>query len=151
MTQLFGESGYRSLVGAVCLGLFVLCSNCAWSNELCPRELDTQQTASAVPPGYEVAEDTFGRHQLTYVEVFDGPVEEMASLVPDEMTALESRWLLAGWTDQRGVEVACHYSRTRLVLVKKLPKGVSACVAKYRARSEGLIEGLPEISSFECR
>ena len=118
---------------------------------LCPPELATQQSIASPPAGFEVAEDTYGPHQLNHVEVFDGPVKEMASLVPDVDKGSESRWILGAWSEKRGIEVACHYSRTRLMLVAKAPKGAKACVVKYRPRSEGTIDGYPQIASVECK
>lgn len=138
----------RNTIWPLLLAFF---SNGGWANDLCPPNLKTQQSSSVVPPSYQIAEDTLGPHRLTFVEVYDGPVKEMASLVPDVQKSGESRWVLGQWSEQRGVEVACHYSRTRLILVKRLPKGAKTCVAKYQARSEGLIEGSVQIASFECQ
>ena len=126
-------------------------SNNGWTKNLCPLEVDTQQVASAIPPGYEVAEDTLGPHRLSFVEVYDGPVKEMASLVPDEQKKNESRWVFGKRFTERGIEIACHYSRTRLVLVKKLPNETKRCVVMYRGKSDGLIEGSAQIASFECQ
>jgi hypothetical protein len=134
-----------------CLVFLATFSINGWTKNLCPLEVDTQQAVSTIPPGYEVAEDTLGHHRLTFVEVYDGPVKEMASLVPDEQKSNESRWVFGDWSTQRGIEVACHYSRTRLVLVKKLPKETKLCVARYRAKTDGLREGSAQIASFECQ
>lgn len=136
--------------GGVLSALLAL-AGAAGAANLCPTEIETRQTLVNPPTGFEAADDRLDAHRLTYVEVFDGPYKDRASLVPDEQSARVARWRFGAETQRRGVEIACHYARTRVVLVRPIVKDAKACAVTYRPKAEGTLEGQVLIASFECR
>jgi hypothetical protein len=91
-------------------------------------------------------------HYLSHVTFFDGPVEENASLLPDEETS-HGKTRTARWLFQPGPErpywLACYYSGTSLALSRSLSAELKECTVTYNAAIE--IDGVPEIKSFSCR
>ena len=65
---------------------------------------------------------TFGGDRLEYVKLYDGPVSEMAALIPQD----------GGWklgyrsASKKGFYLACHYGDK--ILEMKLPTGVKSCL-----------------------
>ncbi|GHA73183.1 hypothetical protein GCM10009007_12580 [Formosimonas limnophila] len=121
----------------------------AWSAELCPAEIKTTQNAVDVPTDYEITEAEYGSHRLQSIIVYDGLVKDMASLVPDFQKKNIARWSFSKQSSSQAREVACHYSRTRIVLTKALPVGVESCTATFDPSI--LIDGDSKIKSFNCK
>jgi hypothetical protein len=131
--------------------LFVGAAPCADAEEIrCPEEVKVQQSLEALPAGWQAAADSVP-HRLASVALYDGPVAEGASLVPDEEsergTELTVLWSV-GAPNERGYWLACGYSSTSLRLAKKLPTA-STCRAVYDRSVT--VAGLPSVVSFECR
>ncbi|TDR27832.1 STY0301 family protein [Hydromonas duriensis] len=133
----------------ICALVAVGVSLSAWSAEICPTEIKTTQNAVDVPTGYGVGEDVYGPHRLQSIAVYDGLVKDMASLVPDVQKKSLARWNFSKSSSSQTREIACHYSRTRIVLTKALPVGVQSCTATFDPTI--LIEGSSEIKSFKCK
>ena len=89
--------------------------------------------------------------QLEMVTFYDGPPEEDASLVYDELVegkdATTATWNLP--QSGKGYWVKCRYRGTTLELSKQLPASVSVCRVIYERNSK-LPSGLPAIRSIDC-
>jgi hypothetical protein len=137
MTNKFILKGVCALVLAVSLP--------SWSAEICPAEITTTQAASDIPSGYGVAEDRYGTHRLERVGVYHGLVKDMAELIPNIQKKTASTWKFGKQPKNQVNEVACHYSRTRIVLTKALAVGTKSCTATVDPTIFG------EIKSFTCQ
>jgi len=88
---------------------------------------------------------------LASVTLFDGPPQELASLVPDE-TKVKGR-VLASWqlTPNPGRQywLACGYSGTRITLARALPKDLRTCSVTYDPAVT--LDGLPSIERIACK
>ncbi len=74
------------------------------------------------------------RQPLRYVDVFDGPSEDLATLVPDKAGERGGYWLLDYVYDAgRFVVIHCKYADNQ-VLEVKLPNRVRRCDYKIDAR-----------------
>ena len=118
----------------------------------CPDTVPLASPQLAKPiDGWNVFFDT-APHRLSRVTFFDGPVEDSASLVPDEDTrsgkTRTAKWLLQPKTD-RPYWFACYYSGTSLALARALPAGLTECDVTYNTSVE--IDGMPEIKSISCK
>jgi hypothetical protein len=118
----------------------------------CPESVPLASPQLAKPlEGWSVFFDS-APHRLSRVTFFDGPVEEQASLVPDEETKLAktrtAKWLLQP-KPARPYWLACYYSGTSLALTRPLPAGLKECDVTYNG-SAG-IDGMPEIKSISCK
>jgi hypothetical protein len=97
----------------VTLAMFILCAAAAARAESCPALRDKQPLVS--------------------VDLFDGPVEEMADLVPDASTDSKNHahasWKLGYIYDGgHAVYVKCVYRGAKDALVVKLDRKVENCV-----------------------
>ena len=88
---------------------------------LCPADISTVQTSTAVPEGWEVFVDTTNtRHFLESISLYSGHPRDMASLVPDnegDTSDESSVWTIfpdAG----RSYWVSCKYHDTDIMLIK---------------------------------
>jgi hypothetical protein len=71
---------------------------------------------------------------LRFVEVFDGPVEDLATLVPDRAKARSGHWQLGYVYDAgRTVTIRCKYADDHMQDVK-LEKRVARCEYKIDAK-----------------
>jgi hypothetical protein len=71
---------------------------------------------------------------LRYVDVFDGSVEELATLVPDKAKARSGHWTLGYVYDaKRFVTVRCKYADGKAVDVK-LAERIARCDYKINAK-----------------
>jgi hypothetical protein len=118
----------------------------------CPDTVPLASPQLAKPiEGWKVFFDTTP-HRLSRVTFFDGPVEDSASLVPDEDTRLgktrTAKWLFQP-KPERPYWLACYYSRTSLALSRALPEGLKECDVTYNPSVE--IDGMPEIKSISCK
>ena len=82
---------------------------------------------------------------LYSAEVFDGPPEQLASLIPDASSKGSSTWTLEGSYPQ-GIWLQCTYAGGALTLTRRLPKTPAVCVARYPKLSKGR----PESVLFDC-
>jgi hypothetical protein len=118
----------------------------------CPDSVSLARPQLAKPiEGWNVFVDT-APHRLSRVTFFDGPVEESASLVPDEDTRLgktrTAKWLLQP-KPERPYWLACYYSGTSLALSRALPAGLKECDVTSNTSVE--IDWMPEIKSISCK
>ena len=118
----------------------------------CPAVIDVKkpEMAKEVPGWKPVLES--GRHEVTNVTVYDGPVEEKASLVPNGERKVGKKvqefWKLDA-KNPRGYWLQCHYAATPLTLVRPIPKGATSCVV---TADPGLkLEGFAVIESAICK
>jgi hypothetical protein len=90
-------------------------------------------------------------NQLASVTIFDGPPQELASLVPDQ-THVKGR-VLASWqlTPNAGRQywLACGYSGTRITLARALPGEIRSCSVTYDPKVT--LDGLPSIERIACK
>lgn len=137
-------------IAVVAFLMFCSMQPAAYGADLCPRQIGTEQTLKSLRNGYDVQADTLGASKLTFVEFFDGPPAQLASLVPDKETIRFARWNFVDQDRHGGIWIGCHYSRTRLVMSKKLPIGTQSCLVTYLDAKSGLIEGARQIESIKC-
>jgi hypothetical protein len=102
-------------------------------------------------PGWKAMPEA-GLHEVTNVTVYDGPVEEKASLVPDGERKVGKKvqefWKLDA-KNTRGYWLQCHYAATPLTLVKALPKGATSCLVTADPALKR--EGMAVIESAICK
>jgi hypothetical protein len=118
----------------------------------CPARIELAPPAlTSTPPGWKPRIEPL-THDLISVTVYDGPVEEKASLVPDgaRKSAVRS---VTFWTldpaNSRGYWLQCHYAATALTLIRAVDRGSATC---QLTSNPGLRrEGLPAAESALCR
>lgn len=117
----------------------------------CPPAISTEQRASGpVPGGWEAATDGDASHGLAGITFFAGPPAQQASLVGDERAAGQARRVVTWVLDASETYwVGCSYSRTNVVLQRRLPPGLKRCTVNYDTQVR--IGGLPKILKIECR
>ena len=122
----------------------------------CPATLTVEEQATAPSPEWTVTYSPLPR-ALERVTFFDGPPEEEASLVYDELLDTADGqvavWRL-GTGDpegkERGTWIRCSYAGTRVELSRRLPDGLHECRVTYDPVAASP-SGLPEIRAIECR
>lgn len=118
----------------------------------CPQTIETKpQTLAREAPGWKaVARDS--RHELVSVTVYDGPLEENASLVPDGARKVgkkvEEFWKLDA-RNKRGYWLQCQYAATSLTLVRPASRGATSCVVT--ANPAMTLEGHAVIEAAVCK
>jgi len=118
----------------------------------CPASIELKKPEMAkVVEGWKPVAG-LNRHDLANVTVYDGPVEEKASLVPHgERKAgkmVQESWKLDP-KNTRGYWLQCHYAATPMTLVRAVPKGAASCVV---TADPGLtLEGRAAIESVVCK
>ena len=89
--------------------------------------------------------------ELSGLTVFDGPPEELASLVPDcdseDGKTTTEFWTLAA--NPRGYWITCRYSSTTVTLTRRLPDTARRCEV-VREKEVSFIEGEPVVRSMTC-
>jgi hypothetical protein len=91
-------------------------------------------------------------HRLEQVTFFDGPPEELASLVYDDLKTA-GKQQVAVWNfaaNPRGFWISCAYSGTAVVLSRRLPAGIKTCRVTYD-KTASSAAGLPAIQKIDCR
>ena len=110
----------------------LLLSNLAFPLEIrCPENIETKQTLSKAQDGWDAVVDTLnGRQNLETMELYDGPFEEGAALVPDNESSKKDPY----WTNHtlKGFWVACFYSQSTVRLTKQIPGSVKKCTLRYK-------------------
>lgn len=116
----------------------------------CPMSIRVDQGLTA-----PVADWTAGAEvlptELSGLTLFDGPPEELASLVPDgdsetDKTTTEF-WTLAA--NPRGYWITCHYSSTTVTLTQRLPDTAARCEV-VREKEVAFIGGQKVVRSMAC-
>ena len=137
----------RAALGAFFLALVAAPASAGVS---CPMKIDVSQKLTA-----PVADWTAGTEalptELSGLTVFDGPPEELASLVPDgdsedDKTTTEF-WTLAA--NPRGYWITCHYSSTTVTLTQRLPDSATRCEV-VREKEQSFIGGQKVVRSLTC-
>jgi hypothetical protein len=115
----------------------LLISSIAWGEKLlCPESIETAQTLrSALPKGWTSAVDSLnGKHPLENVQVFDGPFDDGASLVPDNEGKEETpHWILSK-DAPRPFLMACFYSQSVVRVLHELPKDAKKCTTLFKTK-----------------
>jgi hypothetical protein len=100
----------------------------AWTVFEPPASIAVDQKVKNAPEGWTVAYDDRPAI-LAGVTFYDGPPEEMASLVYDRQKTVGRKWIATWVFDPdapKGTWVEFHFAGTSAMLRKELPKGVSA-------------------------
>jgi hypothetical protein len=131
--------------------LFLAPSAIAAEPAACPATVNVHQQLTAPVAGWSAVNDD-ALHQLAGVTFYDGPPQEKASLVYDDITKAAGKQI-AKWTfaprRERATWIACSYSGTSVVLAKTLPPGIASCTVTYDARQQ--VAGLPVIEKIACK
>src|SRR5262245_61408067 len=96
----------------------------------CPARVEVEQQPVKVPDGWQVAKGEPSL-DLTGVEVYDGPLADDASLVPEQKKArreLTSTWRFPA-ERPREFWLACVYGTNALRLARAVPADTSRCTA----------------------
>ena len=111
----------------------------------CPAEIQTTQNIKEpAPEGWASIPNPQSKKYLDSISVFDGPPEELASLVPDnEENQILSKtvWSFHKKKD-RPIWLACSYLRTDIVLAKALPLEITQCKVVLSKNKPHSIVGL---------
>ncbi|MEP7364287.1 MAG: STY0301 family protein [Acidobacteriota bacterium] len=118
----------------------------------CPAAIDLKKPELAKEASGWKPVLAAGAHEVTNVTVYDGPIEEKASLVPDGDRKVGKKvqefWKLDA-KNPRGYWLQCHYAATPLTLIKAVPKGATSCVV---TADPGLKrEGMAVVESAVCK
>ncbi|MEO5669039.1 MAG: STY0301 family protein [Bdellovibrionota bacterium] len=110
----------------------------------CPDSIATNESVtSKVPSEWRSLRDEInGSQSLENVEVYDGPFEDGASLVPDNVAAKDAPY----WNFEKGTSqthgMACLYSQSAVRLVRSLPARIKRCTMTFskvdKTRPQGL-------------
>jgi len=109
----------------------------------CPEKLTLKSTVVA-PDGWETIPPRW-EPSLAGITVYDGPPNNMASQVPDELPSkgdLEINRYVVG----DGFWLECRYHGTLITLAQPLPPGIKFCHAYYKRQEYGL----GPLVRFEC-
>ena len=102
--------------------LLILGITPALADVSCPMSISVTQNLAAPATGWTEGRENLPT-ELAGVTVFDGPPEELASLVPDgdsEDGNTTEFWTLDA--NPRGYWITCHYSSTTVTLTQRLPE-----------------------------
>ena len=118
----------------------------------CPATIDVKKPELAKEAaGWKAVVEALG-HEVTNATVFDGPIEEKASLVPDGERKVGKKvqefWKLDA-KNTRGYWLQCHYAATEMTLAKALPKGATSCVVTADPGMKR--EGMAVVESVVCK
>jgi hypothetical protein len=102
----------------------------------------TARFTASVPDGWTSISDTQSKHWFSTLSVFDGPPQDLASLVPDNEENQDLSKTI--WTfnkkKERPIWIACSYLKTNLLLAKELPLKISQCsVILLKTKPQSLI------------
>lgn len=115
----------------------------------CPSRLVTDQKIKPTPKGWAVGKSPFSP-VLSGVGIYDGPPEDMADLVPDNVESDDtfSEWTLDA-NNKRAYWLECRYAYTNLTLSQALPKGIKNCRVTYDKTVR--VSGDWLIKSIQCK
>jgi hypothetical protein len=94
----------------------------------CPERIKTEQTAASPGQPFRTYLDRpDGGNRLVYINLYDGPPEERANLIPDNTDSDQSAvWTLAP-NAERAYWMVCIYQNTWAKLARPLPRGLKYC------------------------
>ena len=127
------------------LGMALISLPAGAENFTCPAAFP-KQSLKFVPTSDGWSANAGDTASLYGADVFDGPPDQMASLIPDASSRNSSTWTLEGSYPQ-GIWLQCTYAGGALTLTRRLQKVPAACVARYPRLSKGR----PESVSFDCK
>jgi hypothetical protein len=94
----------------------------------CPPEIKSEQKILDVPKGWKSEEERLNaRQMLKSVTIYEGAVDEGATLAPTETAEKKNVWVLE---EKRTHFLACSYGMTYMILVKDLKKA-KRCEIEY--------------------
>jgi hypothetical protein len=130
--------------------LLILGITPALADVSCPMSISVTQNPAAPAAGWTEGKENLPT-DLSGVTVFDGPPEELASLVPDgdsedDKTTTEF-WTLAA--NPRGYWITCHYSSTTVTLTQRVPGTAMRCEV-VREKEIAFIGGQKVVRSMTC-
>lgn len=136
---------YLLMVGIIALPLLSLEAKAA--DTMCPAFIEAQRSVKVLPAGWAaiIKEEHIPLH---HIEIFDGPVEEMASLIPDLEKDTYAAWKLGAY--KRGIWLGCFYDGAVIKLSKRLPDNLSECKVTYNPALR-VAPGARQILRVECR
>jgi hypothetical protein len=107
-------------------------------NIVCPDTISVEQKLSQPVEGWKGSVET-GINRFSNVMFYDGPLEQMASLVPDKQWRKGDKeyatWKLGPKSEpNREIWISCQYSGTFAVLSRPLPREVTECTVTYNPR-----------------
>lgn len=121
----------RYLIIIFCI--LILSQESSFASELrfeCPTEIQTNQTIkNKAPTGWTSLREAQSRHWLDSLSIFDGPPQDLASLVPDDEDNQEIKKTV--WTfnkkKKRPIWMTCSYLKTDMLFAKALPMEITQC------------------------
>lgn len=138
-------------VTLILVSLVIVLSGLAKAQEgYCPATISVKQTIEKTPDGWTAGEDKTP-HNLSGITFFDGPPEQEASLVYDNMTkrgGLEYGVWHFTPNSSPGSWLSCRYSSTSVTLSKRLPAATSECTVTYNPKET--VDGLPAVQKISC-
>ena len=139
----------RPALGASGAIFLVLSAASASADVSCPMKIDVAQNLAAPMADWTAGMEALPP-ELSGLTVFDGPPEELASLVPDgdsedDKTTTEF-WTLAA--NPRGYWITC-YSSTTVTLTRRLPDSATRCEV-VREKELSFIGGQKVVRNVTC-
>ncbi|HSY13033.1 MAG TPA: STY0301 family protein [Verrucomicrobiae bacterium] len=130
----------------------IFCSfSAAADTTICPTTVDVkQQLASSVDGWTPTLDDS--PHRLSGITFYDGPPQEKASLVYDNIKKTAPKEIATwqfGADGKRPTWIVCSYSGTAVQLAKSLPSKTSTCQITYNRTQQ--LSGQPLIESVSCK
>lgn len=113
---------------------------------ICPDFVDVQKSIKNLPKGWATTIKE-QRIPLHHVGIFDGPMEEMASMIPDVDEDTYATWDVS--TYKRGVWLGCFYDGAIIMLSKRLPDNLKECKVTYSPTLR-VAPGARKILSIDC-
>jgi len=114
---------------------------------MCPTEIKVEeQKLEKKIHGWEPFIDVVNlKIFLQGVTFYDGHPKELASLVPDN-EGQKVKFLIWNFPDKnpRPFYISCSYSKTSLMLIKEIPKGIKSCRVNYG-------DSFSTITSITCK
>ena len=136
---------FRSIIFSILL----LASPSVFADDLCPPSIEVTQGIKTAPGGWAISDSKLPI-DWTGIAMFNGPPEELASLVPDGKDEKDNLnndiWKLT--PDSHGYWIQCNYANTTVTLSKKLPDSAKQC--KIRYQRDAYIAGFQVPESVTC-
>src|SRR6266542_2625145 len=143
--------GILRFVSVGCLFAAIVFAAVASAQEAyCPATVSVKQEAVPAPAGWRVTHDP-APHSLMAVTFYEGPVEQNASLVPNNRRKINPQKEVESWhfvPNPEGNWISCQYASTDIALVKQLPGGTTSCTVTYNRQVS--ISGHSEIDKVSC-
>ena len=138
----------RALLPAT--AFLILAATPALADVGCPMSISVTQNLTAPVANWAEGTEALPT-ELSGLTVFDGPPEELASLVPDGDSE-DDKTTTAFWTlapNPRGYWITCHYSSTTVTLTRRLPESATSC-AIVSEKEISFIGGQKAVRSMTC-